>query len=205
MAKRSRQKGRGRPRPQRRRRSSLGFGIVMGLLVLLGVGGIIASRGGDGGDLAGPAPGEHWHAPLGINICGQWKPNFETSMAASGIHSHGDGQMHLEPRSRAEAYTNATVGLLLASAGGELTPRSIRLSDGTDLGDGDKCPNLDNQSAGLRWSVNGTEKPKGSDPSRYVPNDGEVIALAFLPEKAEIGVPPVKGPDNAGESTPTTG
>lgn len=173
---------------------------MLGLVVLLGVGGIIASRGGNRGPTGpGPAPGDHWHAPFGINICGQWKPDFDTSMA-SGVHSHSDGQIHIEPRSAAQAYTNANLGAFLEAAGGDVTSSSIKLSEGTKLADGDRCPGLDNQTASLRWQVDGNEKPKGSDPAAYVPNDGEVVALAFLPDKVEIGVPPAR--DRSGGTTP---
>lgn len=162
----------------------------MGLLVVLGAVGVMASRGGNRPPTTGPAPGAHWHAPFGINICGQWQPNFETSMAVSGIHSHNDAKIHLEPRSSAEAYTNATVGLLLENAGGAVTAGSIKPPGGSERTNGDTCPGLDDQPARLRWSVDGREQPQGADPSRYVPNDGEVVVLAFLPEKADLGVPP---------------
>jgi hypothetical protein len=108
---------------------------------------------------------------------------------AVAIHSHGDGMIHIHPFSPSGA-DRATVGLYLSQAGDEVDKDSIKLADGTDVTNGDPCPNLDNQPARVRWTVNGKEQAKGTDPSRYVPVDGNVLAIAFLPPGMEIGVPP---------------
>lgn len=190
MAKRKGKKDFRRGRPKPRRGGSLGFGIVITCVVLLGVGGIIASRGSDDGEKAGPAIGDHWHAALGVNVCGEWKPNTPGYESPKGIHSHGDGLIHMHPNSSAGAHERATVGLYLSQAGDEVDKKSIKLADGTDVSDGDECPNLDNKPAGVRWAVNGKEKARGTDPSKYVPNNGDVVAVAFLPQGTDIGVPP---------------
>ncbi len=43
----------------------------------------------------------------------------------------------------------------------------------------------------MRWSVNGEEKT--GQPGDYVPNDRDVVAIAFLPEGVDIGTPPGRG------------
>lgn len=176
-------------KPTRRRSGSLGFSIAIAVVIALGILGIVLSRGSDTASAVGPDIGEHWHAALGINVCGEWKPNTPQYEAATGIHSHGDGFIHLHPGSRAGSNERATVGLFLDQAGEAISDKAIQLADGTDLKNGNECPNLDKKAGKVRWSVNGKEK-KG-DPSRYVPADGDVIALAFLPAGEEIGVPPV--------------
>jgi hypothetical protein len=182
-----------RVRPRRQKRSALGYSVIMTLVVVLGIAGIALSRGdrnpGSGG--VGPAIGDHWHAALGVNVCGQWKPNTPQYESGSGIHSHGDGFIHIHPFGRAGAGKNASVGLFLEGAGEKVTADSIKLADGTKLSNGDECPNLDNKKGEVRWSVNGEEK-KG-DPSKYIPKDTDVIALAFLPKDQQIGNPPVVG------------
>src|SRR5919108_289734 len=113
-----------RVRPRRQKRSALGYSVIMTLVVVLGIAGIALSRGdrnpGSGG--VGPAIGDHWHAALGVNVCGQWKPNTPQYESGSGIHSHGDGFIHIHPFGRAGAGKNASVGLFLEGAG-EKAPR----------------------------------------------------------------------------------
>jgi hypothetical protein len=182
-----------RVRPRRQKRSALGYSVIMTVLVVLGIVGIVLSRGDRNPAASGIGPeiGDHWHAALGINVCGGWKQNTPQFESGTGIHSHGDGFIHIHPFGRAGAGKNATVGLFLDGSNEKVTATSMRLSDGTRLSNGDECPNLDNEPGEVRWSVNGEEKQ--GDPSKYVPKDTDVIALAFLPKGQQIGNPPVSG------------
>lgn len=205
MAKGPKKKNIRKPKP--RKSGTLGFAAIIGVIALLGVGGILASKSGDSaGAQTGPDIGEHHHAALGINICGQWKGQTPQYESAKGIHSHGDGFIHMHPYSRAGANENATVGLFLEQANEEISSDSIKLTDGTDLKNGDECPNLDNKPGKLRWSINGKER-KGN-PARFVPSDRDVVALAFLPDGVEIGDPPVvtsgQNPSDIPGQTPET-
>jgi hypothetical protein len=188
MGKASRKKG---PiRVKQRKSGSLAYGAIITAIVIIGVAGIALSRsGGPATDLSGPNIGDHWHAAFGVNICGSWKTNTPQYEAATGIHSHGDGFIHMHPLSRAGANDNATVGLFLKQAGEKVSETQIKLTDGTDMKNGDVCKNLDNKPGKVRWAVNGEER-KG-DPTDFVPDDKDVVALAFLPDGTEIGTPPV--------------
>ncbi len=194
-------------RPKAARRSgSKAFGLIMAALVVLFVALIVLTKesGNQAGAQGGPDIGQHWHAALGINICGQWKANTPQYESAKGVHSHGDGFIHMHPYSRAGANENATLGLFLSQANEKVDSKSIKLLDGTSLENGDECANLDKKPGKIRWTVNGEEK-KGN-PARYVPNDRDIIALAFLPEGEEIGVPPIAGsnPSDIGGEAPVT-
>jgi hypothetical protein len=190
-------------KPKARKSGTMGFAAVIGVIALLGIVGIVASRSGDSaGASAGPDIGDHFHAALGINICGQWAPNTPQYESAKGIHSHGDGFIHMHPYSRAGANENATVGLFLDQADEKVTNDSIELGGGASLKNGDDCKNLDNKPGKVRWTVNGEEK-KGN-PARYVPEDRDIIAIAFLPEGEDIGTPPIAGssPSDLGGQPP---
>lgn len=190
-----------------RRRGSMGFSMVLTGIVLLGVGMIVISKDDRSEESSvGPAIGDHWHAVLGINICGVWQPDVPEYESAKGIHSHGDGYIHMHPFGSAGAHKNATVGLFLEQADYEVTDESLKVPDQKIKKNGDKCEKLDDQAAGLRWSVNGQDKPLGTDPADYVPNNGDVVAIAFLPEKEPIGTPPAaaKEPVNDGAPSATT-
>jgi hypothetical protein len=188
MGKASRNKGSIRVQP--RKSGSMAYGAIITAIVVIGVAGIALSRSGTSPEnLSGPNIGDHWHAAFGVNICGSWKTNTPQYEAATGIHSHGDGFIHMHPLSRAGANDNATVGLFLKQAGEKVSEGQIKLADGTDMKNGDVCKNLDNKSGKVRWSVNGEERE--GDPADFVADDTDVVALAFLPDGTEIGTPPV--------------
>jgi hypothetical protein len=187
MGKASRKKGSIRVKP--RKSGSTAFGAIIAAIVVLGVAGIALSRTtSSSANQPGPNIGDHWHAALGVNICGSWKANTPQYEAATGIHSHGDGFMHMHPLSRAGANKNANVGLFLKQAGEKVSASEIKLAD-ADLKNGEACKNLEDKKGKVRWAVNGKER-KG-DPAEYVAKDGDVVALAFLPQGTDIGTPPV--------------
>ena len=73
---------------------------------------------------------------LGVNICGTWLPavpQFEgrdgsrARIRRPGIHSHGDGLMHIHPFSSDEAGAKATLGRYLTYGGWSWTRLSIKL------------------------------------------------------------------------------
>ena len=129
--------------------------------------------------------GQHWHAAFGVDACGKWltAPMFE---ARSGIHSHGDGMIHIHPFIESAAGRHATVGTFLAGGGWTVTETSIDLGSGARYRNGDACP--DGKPGVLRWSVNGQEQH--GNLAAFVPFNGDVIALAFLPAGQPIPTPP---------------
>src|SRR5712691_9492079 len=190
MGKSSRKKRQVKARPKRK--GTLAYGLIMAAIVVFGVAFIALTKNNSqsaGKNLPGPNVGDHWHAAFGVNICGQWKPNIPLYEKPTGIHSHGDGFIHMHPFSAAGANTNATVGLFLSQAGDKASTSEIKLpQDGTDVKNGDDCKSL-GKPGKVRWSVNDQERT--DDIAKYVPKDREVVALAFLPPDQGIGTPPV--------------
>lgn len=142
-----------------------------------------------------PVVGDHYHAIFGISICGKGFRAIPPYEAPTGVHSHGDKQIHIHPYNASGAGRNATVGLFVSQAGGKLTKTSIQLPDGTRVANGDKCPNLEGRPGRVRWSLNGQEQ--SSDPSAYVPtpcqgradapgSGCDIIAVAFVPDGVPI-------------------
>jgi len=153
---------------------------------------LIALAKNDGGSSSAKGPGakvgDHWHAAIGVNVCGTWQANLPTYEAATGVHSHGDGFMHIHPFSAAGAGSNAKVGLFYSQAGDKLSATELKFAKKT-YKNGDVCDNLDKKPSEVRWTVNGQEKT--GNPADYVPNDRDVVAIAFIPKDADIGTPPV--------------
>jgi hypothetical protein len=188
MGKSSRKKRKTQARPKRK--GALVYGLIVGAIVVFGAAGIAMSRNsGDSGgkNQPGPAVGDHWHAAFGVNICGQWQPNVPLYEKPTGIHSHGDGFIHMHPFSAAGAHNNATVGLFLSQAGDRVSSDLIKLG-ANDWKNGDDCQNL-GKPGKVRWAVN--DKEQTGSLAKYVPHDGDVVALAFLPADQAIGIPPV--------------
>jgi hypothetical protein len=184
MGKSSRTKRRASVSAARRSRSGLGWYVLAGVIVVAGVIGIILSRSSSA-DEAPFANQDHWHAAFGVNVCGEWLPNAPTFENAEGIHTHGDGLIHIHPFISRAAGENATVGKYFELGGWEADSDSFTLWDGEEHKTGDTCGD---EEATVRWEVNG--EPQSGNISEYKPDDGDVIALALLPEGQEIGEPP---------------
>ena len=132
-------------KPKRRRSGSFGWNVAIAVVVIVGVVAVVLTRGG--GDSAGSGPpraadapanvaGDHWHAALDVNICGEWlepAPAFEkpfdspNPVANAGIHSHGDGLIHIHPFVVSEEGNNATIGKFFDYGGWGLSSDSIDL------------------------------------------------------------------------------
>jgi hypothetical protein len=184
MGKASRTKRRASVSAARRSRSGLGWYALAGVVIIAGVIGIMFSRSSSA-DAPPLVNKDHWHAALGVNICGQWLPNAPQFEDAEGIHTHGDGLIHIHPFLTRAAGKNATVGLYFKLGGWKATDSSLELWDNTEHKTGDKC---DGKPATVRWEVNG--KAQTGDVSKYRPKDQDVIAIALLPKGEKIGTPP---------------
>ncbi len=156
---------------------------------------------------------DHWHAYLGVNVCGTWQPSVpqfegrDGSMskagAIAGIHSHGDGLIHDHPFSSDESGDRATLGRYLGYAQSDVTDTRMQLwsswAAGVDERNGDKCPDSD-KSGVVQWKVGTYGKPwpakaRTGNPSDLKLENGQIIALYFLPEGDALEKPP--GADDA--------
>jgi hypothetical protein len=139
-------------------------------------------------------PNSHWHAALGVNVCGEWlppAPEFQNRAGTStraGLHSHGDGLVHVHPYAEDEAGANATLGRYMEYGGWEIGTDAFRVWDGVTHETGDTCNGV---PARVRWTVNGQEQAR--DPASWKIVDGDVVAVALLPEGEPVGRPPSAG------------
>lgn len=139
-----------------------------------------------------PKQGDHWHAALGVNVCGEWvsnPPEFEARFGTeqrAGLHSHGDGLIHIHPFADDEAGGQATVGRFFEYGGWILAEDRFKLWEGDGHQNGQTCP--DGRVANVRFEVNG--EPRTGDPADVKPEDNDVVAIAFLPDGDVIGEPP---------------
>ena len=209
-----REKTRRRPRNQR---SSRWFVVTVTVICIVGIVGITVASGVlSRSDQASAAPqppsdanpaGDHWHAAFGINICGEWltnPPTFETAdgnpNVRVGIHTHGDGFIHIHPFYSSEAGDKATLGKFLKYGGWSASDSSLETwvgppgaSSKTSWSNGDKCPNAAGEAGKGKpgrvvFQVNC--KTVDGNPSDHVLADQEVVAIGFLPVGEKLGAPP---------------
>jgi hypothetical protein len=149
-----------------------------------------------------PQIGEHFHAYLGVNICGEWisnAPEFHQRAGESrlnaGIHSHGDGLIHLHPFSSDEAGEKATVGRFMDYGGWSVSSDEIEAWDGTTHRNGQECTGATPGKGKVQWKVGRHNEPwptkaRTGNPADYHPKNGDIVAIYFVPEGAPLDEPP---------------
>jgi hypothetical protein len=97
---------------------SLLFPGVLALIVLLGIGLVIYARNDRLDDDLGGVPqlGDHIHQAFGVTICGEAQPPIPEFESDVGIHTHGDGVIHIHPFSQLGVGANATLGRFFEDA-----------------------------------------------------------------------------------------
>ena len=150
---------------------------------------------------------DHWHAYLGVNICGTWEPavpQFEgrdgsmTPNPQAGIHSHADFLIHDHPYASDESGNKATLGRYLTYAQSHVSADSIRLWSNwvpnADYTNGDKCKSS-GKPGELQWKVGKLGEPwptkaMTGNPADHKIENGEIIALYFVPKGTALDQPP---------------
>jgi hypothetical protein len=76
---------------------------------------------------SGPRIGDHWHAPYEIYIGGQLQPPLPEIVTPEGIHTHGDGIIHVHPHITAAEGKGASLANFFSDQGGLLTASELHL------------------------------------------------------------------------------
>ena len=136
---------------------------MIGVIVLLGIG-LVAFAANDRKSEADVAPVAQ--RPLArrdrlLHLRRVRSPTSPSSRAAIGIHTHGDGVIHIHPSSDGGAGENATLGAFLEGAGIELTDDELTIGDETWKEGEDECGGEDAELVVAQWKdVQSTdEKP----------------------------------------------
>jgi cyclophilin family peptidyl-prolyl cis-trans isomerase len=173
--------------------------VALVAVAALGRGSLAGAAGSDR-----PRLGDHWHAALAVDVCGEFLPNAPTFHAPAGrptsqagIHTHGDGLIHVHPFTASEAGANATLGKYLEYGGWTITSRDLDLWSGpasapkqSTWKTGDECPagEFAGRPGRVVWMVDG--KVQRGAPSQLRLKNGQVIVVGFLPKGVELAAPP---------------
>jgi hypothetical protein len=163
---------------------------AIGAVIVLGVVLIVASFGGTSN--AAPVVGDHWHAAYGIYDCGKFLPaQQDIQEDSSGIHTHGEGLMHIHPFSSKYTGGGANLFHFGQQTGFKLTDSSFK-SGTVSRTTGDKCGTKKGQVELVTWKTPGDTSPKviRKDIADYAPKDGSVWVLAFVAKGTKVPLPP---------------
>ena len=144
-----------------------------------------------------PTTRDHWHQAFGINVCGQYlDPPADDGPDRLGIHTHQDGLIHVHPFGAGASGENATMQAFFNQIGAEVSGDTMKLADGTEKSDGQKCEGKTAELALFVWPPQANdktdpEKLTGSDinEARFT-EDGGVYVLSFNPKGFTPPLPP---------------
>jgi hypothetical protein len=174
-----------------------------------------------------PTLKNHWHTAYAIDICGRLQPNIPQPATLIGIHTHGDGLIHVEPQNSLDTGKHATLGRFVSGIPGfKLSSTSIQYPGERVWKNGDKCGNKPGQLLAEVWdNVDSKGVIVGGDPNNIAIKDNRLLTIGFvargtsslpippsrftLPSAANITGPPTTlaplgTPTSAPSSTPTT-
>lgn len=173
---------------------------LMAVVVVLGTAGIVYSRDQRQPDnsqplAAGPGrAGDHWHAAIGFYLCdGFLSSPPDSGRDPLGIHSHGDGVVHIHPFSSQSSGRKATLGVFFDTVDVEASSRRLKVPGSATRRNGDKCGDAEGRVVTKVWDSRDPADEgrlvEGS-PADLRPTDNSLITVAFVPEGAEIPRPP---------------
>ncbi|HEX5267070.1 MAG TPA: hypothetical protein VFW24_09885 [Acidimicrobiales bacterium] len=186
-----------------RRNTPWSWWTTMGLIVLLGVVLVGWSRHQRMAVLTAaahgtpPTLGDHWHEAFVFDLCGTLEPNppQNPNYATAGEHTHGDGNIHIEPIGASDTGKNATLGhFVQLYAGMGLSSTSVQYPGLAAYHNGQKCGSKPGYVQVEVWD-SPTAKTghlvKGN-PADLLLKNGQLVTIAFLPKGSKIPKPPAQ-------------
>ena len=173
-----------------------GWYSAMALVVVLGTLGVWSSRNdrinNATSNTESPKVGDHIHAALGVYECDHFADNVkDNGRDPLGIHTHGDGIMHIHPFQKTAAGKNATLKVFADTVGMKVNATSFKLpGEGKTYRDGQKCKG---KTGEVVFYVNG--KKRTGNPASYKPNDRDLLVLAFAAKGEDVPKIPPSAPN----------
>ena len=172
------------------------FPALMTTVVVLGTALIVQSRASRQPDESAPRIGvHHWHTALGFDICGTFASNIpDNGQDPLGIHTHGDGVIHIHPFSSQAAGKKATLKVYLDTMDIDASATEFKLpNDSAVHKTGDKCGD---QTAKVVTKVWDTRDPSDQgrivtgDPGNIKLLDNQLITIALVADESKVVRPP---------------
>lgn len=135
---------------------------------------------------SGPGLNSHWHAAYAVRICDEVLDPFTSQDDPLGIHSHGDGLIHIHPFFSESGWENATFGVFADAMGVVIEDGYLAIPGVGEWRDGDECDGVPSRLTIKRWARPTSTEPyevltSGLADARFVV-DGELFTVSFAPE-----------------------
>lgn len=182
--------------------SRLGFPALIAFICLLGIG-VVFYAWTTRDALATPRQNlDHWHAVYGVYDCTQsgYVPPFLSNQDNTGIHSHGDGIIHIHPFFELSSGDNAQFRHWFDEMRISVDTERIVLDNGVELVAGTECADGSGPAEiyMLHWDFD-FQALADESPSEVITedlgqvkfdNDREVFIIAFAGADADLPLPP---------------
>ena len=173
------------------------FPLSIFLIFVVGISIVVVARSADkNASAATPAVGDHYHNAFGIFVCDKYLPALVDSTAPDtlGIHTHGEGIIHIHPFQGAVAGSNAKLSVYADRVGLKLSNSGVTLPDGTSYNKGYDCNGTPAVVSAYYWAdaFDDSTPPKvytsdfGSIPLR---TDRAAIAIVVAPPGTDVPKP----------------
>lgn len=190
------------------RERNLLFPAAMAVVVVLGIVLIVMARGqrADNAPRGAPTLQDHWHAAYNIFVCDEISPTVwpdDSVNDETGIHTHGDGRIHIHPFVSTVSAQFATIGAFMDESELVFDDDSLQLPNGVVLSEDEApCGGDEGSRAELRvlkWNTLDAETPivytEGLRDVRFNEN-GQLIVFAMVdPDLPDADIP---RPDDTG-------
>jgi hypothetical protein len=195
----------GSRRPGQRR--PIGFPLIVITVVVLGSLLVVFARSSRDANAEprSQADGEdaqHWHAAFGFSFCGEFQRSSAEGAAlvdigedALGIHTHGDGVIHIHPFIDSAGGRNARLQIFFDQVGLQLSDSKLTFPDGETWDEAEQTCTVDGEEVPGqlvvgRWQ-DAQDAADGEKPTEVLTedfgsirfrNDREYYTFAFVPE-----------------------
>ena len=86
-----------------------------------------------------PRVGDHWHSVYDIYVCDSFRSKVVLETDPNGIHTHGDGLLHIHPFNKLASGRDAVLGEFFSAFGGRIDDASVVLDTGEEVVEGADC------------------------------------------------------------------
>ena len=197
------------------------FGLAIVAIIGLGIGVVAMARGQNDGagnnstppkaNLQDGSAFDHWHAAFAMSVCGTELPPLQDGPTDTlGIHTHGDGLIHIHPFTHTSAGKNAKMKIFWTQTSLKVTDSGFQLPPGMKLADGSttvkegvtKCGGKPGELVLAHWKD--AKSSAGAKPDKIFRSDfGNVnftedlgaYTLAFVPKGSTDIKPPSSAAD----------
>lgn len=164
---------------------------VVGVAVVAALVGCGDDDDGSEGSVGPVVDEDHWHAAFGVYICDEFLPPLPESETALGIHTHGDGVIHIHPFTAEAAGENATLRVFLDGADIDVTDDELTVDGETYTEGDDTCDGGEGRVEVVRWAdvAAADAEPEQVDADARFREDGEGYVLAFVADGKDVPEP----------------